>query len=196
MVYLVGPPGVGKSTAVAELISQLGLRRAEPEPLSRPSQHRLWGEPLVTPRGVRVGVALGKSTKARTMRMTAEQSSLFSGTDRLSMGVSPEAVHWVEHDELPELIIGEGSRLGTKKFLTAAARNCRLLVVHLTADDVELDARRKGRGTNQSTTFLKAMVTASAGAADTAASEGAAVLRLATTDLSPAKVAEAVSLLL
>ena len=118
-VYVVGAPGVGKSTAVDLAFPPLG----EPERVGS----LLWVERIE--RGLRLG---------RTR-------SEFGGTDALGMAVNPEAVVWAESAVLPALVVGEGARLATSTFLGALAERGDLRVVHLVADPRRLAERRADR---------------------------------------------------
>ncbi len=180
LVYLVGAPGVGKSTAVAGVLDQMELYRGEPELIG---EKLFWGEPLFSQRW-RVGVMLGKT------------EGTYSGTDRLGMQVSPEAVRWVTEGCLPPFILGEGARLAHPKFLTAAARSCMLLVVHLVANQDQLDARCTERGSNQRASWRKTVATTARNTTTAARLAGAQTVQIDTTELSPAEVADTVCCLL
>lgn len=137
-IYLIGPPGVGKTTLMNEILD--GWRREEPVKLNG----TLVGEPLTDTNGVTRALHLGK---------TREQ---FGGTDALSMAVNPKAIEWVRTAALPQMIFGEGQRLANMGFLAALHARTILTVVYLTAPERILDARCDQRGSKQDPRWRKA----------------------------------------
>lgn len=102
LVYLVGAPGVGKSTAVARALRD-ELRSAV----------RVDGAPFEAWRADLVAGSfyyLGNPTDPE-----------FPGTDRLSMSVHPKALDWIASLDGPVLVFGEGDRLGSSKWLGEVA---------------------------------------------------------------------------
>lgn len=178
MLYIVGPPGVGKSSVVAALLTHLGLTRGEPTMIG---EKVLWAEPLLI-EGEVVGVLLGKDHPD------------YPGTDRLSMEVPPEAVRWAA-GPLPPLVIGEGSRLAIQKFLVPLAERSDvvLTVAHLTALDDVLDARCAGRGSEQSRNWRKVVAST---ARNVAAAVSGSLVTIDTSTLTAAEVAETLGCLL
>lgn len=199
MLYLVGAPGSGKSTVMSALIDQLGLATNGdawfsiwPASLEGRKMHNEFrGEPLedIVTGEVR-GLYLGRNRKE------------FPGTDAIGMASHSEAVAWMENaPELPPLILGEGARIGTGKFLTACARRVDLVVGHLVAPREELDERLAERWSQptdkvyvndgkitprvKSLQFLKASETKAFNAAVAAREAGALVIELDTFELSP-----------
>lgn len=92
-LYLIGAPGVGKTTLMAALTAPLG----EPEVVATPVPHLKWREV------VEVGRRRGE----------------FSGTDALGYAVVPSAVAWVRSEQRPEWLVGEGDRLACRPFFDA-----------------------------------------------------------------------------
>jgi hypothetical protein len=134
-LYVLGAPGVGKSTFVKAYL-QANAWTALPEPTRL---HRtLIGHYLADRTGEVTGVYLGKHRQQ------------FPGTDALSMAVAPDARVWARNLE-PWLgfIVGEGQRLGNAGFLRALGENTELTVVLLVADEAVLDARCEERGSAQ-----------------------------------------------
>lgn len=93
LTYVIGEPGVGKSTLAAHLLR--GLAHMERD---KPFAHRLYT----------CGVyELGKRRPD------------FPGTDALSMSVQPQVLRWMDTLR-PFMVFGEGDRLGTASFLDEA----------------------------------------------------------------------------
>ncbi|UDL16200.1 hypothetical protein SEA_KOZIE_4 [Microbacterium phage Kozie] len=181
-LYLLGAPGVGKSTALAGVLDRLGLVTT-PEP-SR-LHGTLRGHALIEhASGAVVGAYLG------VMRPQ------FPGTDALSMAVSPHAREWVaslgEHGEshAPRRIVGEGARLGTVGFLGDLGAATTLTLIHLRADDNRLEARRDGRGSTQSPAWMRGAATRARNAylGAIAADAPARFADIDTSDLEPDEV--------
>lgn len=139
LVYLVGPPGVGKSSVMAAL-----TQHCERVPRSGPLAHDILYRPQPVPESARVvGVELGRRRAA------------YSGTDALGMAVQPHAVEWIGRATCP-LVLGEGARLGNVGFLSAARlAGYALYLVHLSADGRTLADRRLQRGSHQSPVWIR-----------------------------------------
>lgn len=148
LLYVVGEPGVGKSTFTACLLDDLGLKVGPYVKLLG----LLSGHPLVGPPGsaLNSGMYLGR------------RRAQFPGTDALSMGVQPDAVAWLSQaPSLPDLIVGEGQRLGNVGFLDAGLSRVDSTVIHLVGEDVAA-LRREARGTGQNEGWVRASRTRAA----------------------------------
>lgn len=122
IVYLIGEPGVGKSTVLADLATG-----AIPETRRTPFAHTAWWVNETD-----YVVELGARREA------------FSGTDALSMSVQPAVVAWLAETDC-ENVIAEGDRLGNLKFFGAVdALGWRLTVILLAAP-AEAARRRAAR---------------------------------------------------
>jgi len=132
LVYLIGEPGAGKSTLVRHLLAGL-----DAEAVSKPFAHTLY----------RV------DGQIRIAQLGADHDT-YPGTDRLSMGVLPKAVEFVAESTIP-IIIAEGDRLATTKFLDSAAKTREVTLVLCHADRALLEQRRAIRGSNQNDTWLR-----------------------------------------
>jgi|GEM_PF-2949025 len=138
LVYLAGPPGVGKSTLMQEL-----TRRLEGTVVSDPFAHTYWTYPDGTLQAIELGW----------------RRPTFAGTDTLSMRVQPAVVEWLGLQEYP-LILGEGDRLANRNFLHAAAgRGYHITLVVLRAPQDVLDERRDERGSHQNGAWMKGRAT-------------------------------------
>jgi len=139
-LYLIGEPGVGKSTVLSAFCANylLGL---EQQLLAK-----LWGDELFVEDKL-FGYRLGRTRES------------FSGTDALAMSVNPDAVQWVNTYPLPQIVVGEGARLANKKFLTALNDKTSLLLVLVVANNAA--ERRLDRGSNQNPSWIKGRATAS-----------------------------------
>jgi ribose 1,5-bisphosphokinase PhnN len=136
LLYLTGPPGVGKSTVARELTAgwDRSVMRGVPVPhsrLSHPASGRVLGVELGVPR---------------------EQ---FPGTDTLAMDIGPRALQFLLGQCVP-FVLGEGSRLATRPFLGELARaGVAVTLVRLTADEELLTARWQARGAKQNPSWRK-----------------------------------------
>ncbi len=133
-LYLVGAPATGKSTTMTALVDRLGLDYGEPYRIHPVRNKQFHGQPLedIVTGEVR-GVALGVARPGG-----------FPGTDALGMAASSEAIAWTQEAEMPELVLGEGRRLGTYRFLSQLAAVTDLTVVDLGVLAAVLAARCAG----------------------------------------------------
>lgn len=134
MIYLIGLPGCGKSTVMKSFMTNFKDWAAH-RPIDLLDSH-ISGN-------VRV---LGKY----------EEGETFSGTDRLSMAVSPKAIEWLQTNP-EEVVFGEGDRLNNKGFFNACGDS--LTIIHLTVSDEERERRYKERGSDQSDKFIQTVRT-------------------------------------
>ena len=186
-IYLVGPMACGKSTTMAHMMDLLGLGTGEWVrlwPSTTRSEFR--GEPLedIVTGEVR-GLYLGRTRGE------------FSGTDALGLACHPEALAWTaEAPEWPELILGEGQRLGTAGIFAGLAARSELTVAHLTAPQAVLDERCERRWASQVKVFRSGKVipaassrknsaTRSVNVAAGARAAGIRVLELDTSEHDP-----------
>ncbi len=150
-LYLLGAPGVGKSTVLAALMDRIGVR-------TRPDSEQMWGR--LRGHGL-YSVATGEERGWYLGKMRDQ----FPGTDGLSMAVAPDARAWaadlgiVHPDIAPMYVFGEGARLGNVGFLDALGASTRLHVVHLTASEERLTERREERGSTQTPSWMRGAAT-------------------------------------
>lgn len=168
-VYLIGEPGVGKTTVTSALCQNFALGD-ELQLLGK-----LWGTELLSA-GELAGYRLGR------------ERELFAGTDALAMSVNPDAVKWVQEDPLPEIIVGEGARLANKRFLTALEEKTNFLLVLVIADNAA--QRREERGSNQNQSWVQGRLTASVNLFKEALEFGWNAIVLDNTDNDPQESAD------
>lgn len=176
LLYLVGAPGVGKTTLMAELTASCE-RQQHDKPFAHDTLHH---GPRV------VGMELGR------------RRDTFSGTDALAMSVQPLAIEWIT-GRIPgyqphRLVLAEGARLATTGFLHAArAAGYRVILVHLDAPDATLDGRRADRGSDQNPAWMRGAATRARKIADRM--ELDATVRRLTADKPPAALARQIAAL-
>ena len=133
VIAIGGEPGAGKSTLMKRFIEEI---RAVPK----------YNEYKLVPYLQYFDIfILGKY----------EEGEVFSGTDRMSMAVQPEAVKFLAW--LPEnaIVLFEGDRLFNNSFLEHCNENYDTKIIYLkTTKDVRTE-RYKDRGSNQNETWLR-----------------------------------------
>lgn len=150
LVYMVGAPGAGKSTAMRAATA--GLVRTP-----MPVQPYIARDALFD-NGRFVGVELGA------------QRPEFSGTDALAMNAITRAVRYLtDLPEQPPVIVGEGARLGNARFLTAAVdAGMDVTLLHLDNPDAQQWAATRAQrlGKEQNAAWAQGRATASVRLAD------------------------------
>jgi hypothetical protein len=147
LLYLTGPPGVGKSTVARELTAgwDRTVLRHVPVPhsrLSHPASGRVLGVELGVPR------------------------DQFPGTDALAMDIGPRALQFLS-TQLTPFAFGEGSRLATQPFIGGLARaGVAVTLVRLAADEELLTQRWEARGARQNPSWRKGAGTRASRIAD------------------------------
>lgn len=141
MLYIAGPPGVGKSS-LARLLTDGWDKQVIG---SGPVPHVRLGHPA---NGRLTGVELGVPREA------------FSGTDSLAMDIGPRALVWLLDRPGCPFALGEGSRLATRPFLGGLVHaGVRLTFVSLSAPREVLDYRWRARGSKQNPVWRKGAAT-------------------------------------
>jgi ribose 1,5-bisphosphokinase PhnN len=174
LVYLVGPPGVGKSTVMAALTE--GLHRV-PHSSGQMKFDLLCRTHTPPQTATPVGVELGTRRDA------------FSGTDALGMAVNPHAINWISNST-ETLVLGEGARLANARFLLASVMaGYRLHLVHLSAVPGVLADRRAARGSHQNPGWIRGAETRAARIMESMQVD-ASLYRIYTEHLTPQEIAD------
>jgi hypothetical protein len=131
-MYVIGEPGIGKTTLVQELTAGVDYETTE-----NPFAMRVYDGPVTY---------LGK------------RRGTFSGTDALSMDVIGKVEQYLE-GVAPPYIIAEGDRLANSRFFDFLARNGYELPLYLLQADGLAERRRLLRGSVQDEKWLKGRAT-------------------------------------
>lgn len=135
LLYIVGEPGAGKSTLMREIYKGWGYQM-----VAKPFLYTEFANGVIMLGGIRDG---------------------YPGTDMLGLDASPRVVEWLQEYH-PPLVMGEGARLGTAKFLISAqSLGYDIHLVRMVSAG-EARARRNARPDPQRASFVKGQVTKSA----------------------------------
>lgn len=119
LVYLIGPPGVGKTTLVTAMVGGLGDFAEHFEPIP----HLRRGD----------------------LTMPGRKREPFGGTDTLGMSIARQAEAWIASMPAP-LVLAEGDRLAYAKFFgVAESAGYRLHLLHAVANPGTVAWRRRHR---------------------------------------------------
>jgi len=84
-----------------------------------------------------------------------EEGEVFSGTDRMSMAVQPEAIKFLSSIPSNSVVLFEGDRLFTASFLEHCLDKYDLSIIYLSTTKQIREERYKERGSNQNETWLQ-----------------------------------------
>ena len=133
VIAIGGEPGAGKSTLMKRVIEHFNM-----EP--KYDSYKL--VPYLLNDNVYV---LGKYEEGQT----------FSGTDRMSMAVQPEAIKFLKTLPSNAVVLFEGDRLFTASFLEHCNENYDTTMIYLKTNKEVRQERYKERGSNQDETWLR-----------------------------------------
>ena len=133
VIAIGGEPGAGKSTLMKRVIEHFKM-----EP--KYDSYKL--VPYLLSDNVYV---LGKYEEGQT----------FSGTDRMSMAVQPEAIKFLKTLPSNAVVLFEGDRLFTASFLEHCNENYDTTMIYLKTNKEVRQERYKERGSNQDETWLR-----------------------------------------
>jgi len=133
VIAIGGEPGSGKSTLMKEILSKFDWLKCYNEFKLVP--YLQYGYNYV----------LGKY----------DDGEIFSGTDRMSMAVQPEAIKFLATLPSEAVVLFEGDRLFTASFLEHCVENYDCEIIYLETDKSIREERYKERGSNQNETWLQ-----------------------------------------
>ena len=84
-----------------------------------------------------------------------EEGEVFSGTDRMSMAVQPEAVKFLDILPSDSVVLYEGDRLFNSSFLENCVDKFDTKIIYLSTDKDVRNERYKERGSDQNPTWLQ-----------------------------------------
>jgi len=132
VIAIGGEPGCGKTTLMKRIIEDI-----KPEP--KYNEFKL--VPYLQKDNIYI---LGKY----------EDGEVFSGTDRMSMAVQPEAIKFLAYLTKNSILLFEGDRLFTASFLEHCVNLYDTSLIYLKTDRSIRQDRYKERGSNQNETWL------------------------------------------
>lgn len=121
VIYVVGAPGSGKTTATASALARLGW--GSPEQRETPIPHMDYG--------------------LSRIQLGRQRDNGFAGTDALGMAINPRAVEFIKTSPA-EIVVAEGDRLANRAFLDAASETGSLTLVWIdTAPNLAIPRARE-----------------------------------------------------
>lgn len=138
-LYIIGEPGVGKSTLMAELTADnFMIQHRNPIPHIEFDGEVPW-------------------LPGKTVAQLGRVREYFSGTDALALNIQPKALAFIASRPY-DWLLAEGDRLANEAFFLACQKAGRLHLVYLDSGGVAVE-RRLARGSNQDEEWVKGRVT-------------------------------------
>ena len=135
LVYVIGYPGCGKTSAMRKAIGWDDLLDQEVE--NKPFAHTVYPSGLVE---------IGKARDT------------YGGTDSLAQNVEPAVVKWLGVIDVP-VVVGEGDRLANKKLFDSVANMGRhLAIVYIKCGELTARKRAWERGSRFNESWLKGRI--------------------------------------
>jgi hypothetical protein len=132
IIAIGGEPGAGKSTLMTRFVNHI-----------QPS--KMYNEVKLVPYLKQGNIYIfGKY----------DEGEVFSGTDRMSMAVQPEAIKFLESLSKDSIVLFEGDRLFNASFLEHCVENYDTTIIYLSTEKEIREERYKQRGSEQNETWL------------------------------------------
>lgn len=149
ILFVIGEPGVGKSTLVDVAFGRFERAEVDHREAGGPMRELLWDGPKII--GCELGRRLGKHPEG------------YPGTDTMSMTAITGVDAWLRAgaDDM-DVIVLEGTRLANKRFVDAAISGDHQLWIFYLYGPETARARRDARGSEQNPQWLKGRQTAAA----------------------------------
>lgn len=161
LVYLIGPPGSGKSTLMAALTTRCERHDRVDNIPHQALVNRQTGEVVAAELGVR--------------------RPSFPGTDAMSMSIGPSVCLWMAEQPYA-LVLGEGDRLAYPVFLNSSrAAGYEVTLVYVECEAETLYKRCLGRGSKQDISWRQGRATKARNLAEQAIRDGHNVVYVDTT---------------
>lgn len=143
MLYILGQPGVGKTSALNEAVKDATYHDQQTEPV--PHVVHIWDR---RPDACPMIFEIGK-----------RRDGGFGGTDALGYTIGPKVVQWLEQAR-PSPVIAEGDRLANWAFFWGVQNlGYELTIAYLHVPDAVAQERRDQRGSMQDPRWIRGRIT-------------------------------------
>lgn len=149
-LYIIGEPGVGKTTLMSALRAPWFWHRHD-----HPFAHQHSAVDITVEGAMAMDPVLTMPESNTWAVELGAPRDTFGGTDALGMAVQPQAVDFLTGPCQPKLLLAEGDRLSNDGYFTAIREaGYQLYVYHLHGPRVA-ERRREQRGTKQDPTWVR-----------------------------------------